>query len=68
MFRIVTILPGKMINTYLKNDHRLISVLLPRYRDCDSLKLKKFLASSSPGDSLEMRNRAGKDTTITRIR
>ena len=66
MFRLTVARLGKTITTYLRNNS--VSVLLPKYKESDHEKLRAFMKSARKGGSLELKDRAGKQTVITRIR
>jgi hypothetical protein len=51
----------------VKNNHRLIGELLPRFRDQDHEDIKSFVAGEL-GDSLSLKDRSGQAITITRTR
>jgi hypothetical protein len=66
-FKIVVSRPGKTTMSYVKNNHRLIGELLPRFRDQDHEDIKSFVAGEL-GDSLSLKDRSGQAITITRTR
>lgn len=66
MFKLTVLRPGKVVNTYIQ--HNVLGTLSPKYKEVDRTRLKAFLKSASPGDSLKLKDRAGKQTTLTRTR
>ena len=62
MFKVITIRPNRIKVTYLKDDSRLISVFVGKYKDEDHEDVKQ----SGQGDELAIKNRNGHDTVITR--
>lgn len=66
MFKLTVLRPGKTANAYIQ--HNVLGTLLPKYKEVDHKRLKAFLKSSGLGDSLKLKDRAGKQTTLTRTK
>ena len=66
MFKVITIRPNRVKVTYYKDDSRLFSTIVGKYKDEHQEDVRQFLANSGQGDELAVKNRSGHETIITR--
>jgi len=67
MFRIMTVRNGRTIRSYVKNDARLGTFFLSKFKDEERPMLREWFSTAEQHDEIELKNRSGQLTTITKI-